>query len=233
MVLKPYMPTPSVDFPQRGSSGKVTIADKLSGLGQFDAWLCDLDGTLAETMALHYKAYAAVLAEHGGYLSRLDFDAHVGPPARETLPKFVGAAGLHAKNLPPFEDLHMQKKRAFDIFVASGKVAPLETAHLIHLQPPTTRIAVVTSGNRRGAIAIIAALGLADRVELLVSGDDVLHGKPDPEPYLTAAKIMGVSTDTCLVFEDHPDGIASARAAGMTVIDVATGAVYSGNALIA
>jgi mannitol-1-/sugar-/sorbitol-6-phosphatase len=104
--------------------------------------------------------------------------------------------------------------------VAAGEVEPLEATALVLDAPDHIRIAVVTSGNRQGATAIVAAIGLKERGSFIISGDDVTHGKPDPEPYARAAEQFGIAPARCLVLEDHPDGIASAKAAGMTVIDV-------------
>ena len=214
------MPTPSAALRHRAERPTVTLADRIAAAGTFDAWLCDLDGTLAATMALHHRAYAAVFARFGGTLTRAGFDAHVGPPARVTIPLFARAAGLAPDTLPDTITLHAAKKAEFDALVAAGAVETLEAAHLVREAPPHIRIAVVTSGNRQGASAIIAAIGLKERVSFIISGDDVTHGKPDPEPYARAADQLGIAPARCLVLEDHPDGIASARAAGMTVIDV-------------
>lgn len=214
------MPTPSAVSRRRAERPAVTLAERIAAAGVFDAWLCDLDGTLAATMALHHRAYAAVFARYGGTLTRAGFDAHVGPPARVTIPLFARAAGLAPDTLPDTSTLHAAKKAELDTLVAAGAVEPLEAAELVRTAPDHIRIAVVTSGNRQGASAIVAAIGLKDRVSFIISGDDVAHGKPDPEPYARAAERLGIAPERCLVLEDHPDGIASARAAGMTVIDV-------------
>ena len=81
--------------------------------------------------------------------------------------------------------------------------------------------AVVTSGARRFALARLAGAGLP-APPVLVSAEDVRHGKPSPEGYLRAAELVGVAAAQCVVFEDAPPGIAAARAAGATVIAVAT-----------
>ncbi len=81
--------------------------------------------------------------------------------------------------------------------------------------------AVVTSGARRFALARLAGAGLP-APPVLVSAEDVRQGKPSPEGYLLAAQLVGVAPGDCVVFEDAPPGIAAARAAGATVIAVAT-----------
>jgi sugar-phosphatase len=85
----------------------------------------------------------------------------------------------------------------------------------------TARWAVVTSGARRSALARLAGAGLP-APSVLVSADDVRQGKPSPEGYLRAAELIGATPGACVVFEDAPPGIAAARAAGATVIALAT-----------
>jgi HAD superfamily hydrolase (TIGR01509 family) len=198
----------------------MNLEERIAAAGIYDAWLCDLDGTLAETMPLHHRAYASVFADLGGALSLEDFSTLAGGPARETISRFAAAAGVSADDALPWEQIHARKKALFSSFVAAGEIAPLELAALVRAAPPHVRVAVVTSGNRAGAIEIVEALGLTGRIDLIVSGDDVEKGKPDPEPYRKAAELLAIAPEDCLVFEDHADGVASARAAGMTVIDV-------------
>lgn len=81
--------------------------------------------------------------------------------------------------------------------------------------------AVVTSGARRFALARLAGAGLP-APPVLVSAEDVRQGKPSPEGYLRAAELVGAAAGECVVFEDAPPGIAAARAAGATVVAVAT-----------
>ncbi|WP_307786924.1 HAD-IA family hydrolase [Mycolicibacterium mengxianglii] len=82
---------------------------------------------------------------------------------------------------------------------------------------PAGRWAVVTSGGRAIATARMASAGLRP-AEILVTGEDVENGKPSPDPYLLAAKRLGIPPGRCAVFEDAPAGIAAARAAGVTTI---------------
>lgn len=190
------------------------------GIGRFAAILADLDGTLVDTMPLQHLAYRRTLARYGGDLTRADYDALVGGPARETIPRFVEAAGLNPATAPPVETLHAEKKRELAAILAEGRLEPLPAAALLREAMGRAKTAVVTSGNREGATAILKALGLLEALDVLVSGDDVVNGKPHPEPFLKAADLLGASPDACLVLEDHPAGIEAARAAGMTVLDV-------------
>ncbi|MEU7426464.1 HAD family hydrolase [Streptomyces sp. NPDC048362] len=85
---------------------------------------------------------------------------------------------------------------------------------------PADRWAVVTSATRRLAEARLEAVGI--RPKALVCADDVTRGKPDPEPYLLAARQLGVDPARCVVFEDAPAGLRAGRAAGMTTVALAT-----------
>ncbi|MFC3580152.1 HAD family hydrolase [Sphingomonas hylomeconis] len=200
-----------------------SLGDAVRAAGPRAGWLCDLDGTVVDSMALHHRAYAMLFAELGGTLSRADFDAHVGPPARVTVPLFAQAAGLDPAALPDFAQLHARKKHFLQDILASSRPTELATAGLIRQAPADIAIAIVTSGNRDGAENILRSISLRERITALISGDDVTHGKPDPEPYATACHAMGLAPSACLAFEDHPDGIASAIAAGVDVIDVVAG----------
>jgi sugar-phosphatase len=86
---------------------------------------------------------------------------------------------------------------------------------------PSGSWAVVTSGHRTLAQGRLRAVGLPVP-EIMVCGDEVAHGKPDPEGYLTAAKLLGAAPAACVVVEDAPAGVQAALAAGMRVIGITT-----------
>src|SRR5690606_17921501 len=85
---------------------------------------------------------------------------------------------------------------------------------------PAERWAVVTSATRRLAEVRLGAVGVLPKT--LIAADDVTRGKPDPEPYLLAARALGVDPADCVVFEDAPAGLQAGRAAGMTTVALAT-----------
>lgn len=91
----------------------------------------------------------------------------------------------------------------------------VEAAHRIADAHP---VAVASSAHREVIDAALAATGLADRFRVIVSSDEVAHGKPAPDVYLEAARRLDVDPATCLVIEDSRNGVLAARAAGMTVV---------------
>ena len=80
--------------------------------------------------------------------------------------------------------------------------------------------AIVSGSPRSSIVSTLTTLGLLEYFPVLVGAGDYMHGKPDPEPFLTAAKLLGVAPEQCLVFEDAEAGIASAIAAGMQYVRV-------------
>ena len=101
-----------------------------------------------------------------------------------------------------------------------GTVAIPGAAELLR-SLPHRRWAVVTSGLREFATARLKAAGLPVP-DVLVAADDVVKGKPDPEPYLKGAELLGVEARECLVIEDAPAGIVAAHASGMKAVGLAT-----------
>ncbi|MBL0520426.1 HAD-IA family hydrolase [Aeromonas enteropelogenes] len=101
----------------------------------------------------------------------------------------------------------------------TGQAEALSGARTLLASLPTERWALVTSASQRVARHRLLSAGLA-LPTLLVGADDVVNGKPDPEPYLLAAERLGVAAADCLVFEDAPAGITSALRAGCTVVQV-------------
>lgn len=91
---------------------------------------------------------------------------------------------------------------------------------LLHSLPPDAW-AIVTSGARDVVIARLRSLGLPIP-HIIVTAEDVVKGKPDPEPYALAATRLGIAADQCVVVEDAPAGIAAARSAGMSSVAVAS-----------
>ncbi|MFI9244345.1 HAD family hydrolase [Streptomyces sp. NPDC053086] len=104
--------------------------------------------------------------------------------------------------------------------VANGGVRLLPGTREFLDSLPADRWAVVTSATRRLAEARLGAVGILPKA--LISADDVTRGKPDPEPYLLAARQLGVDPAHCVVFEDAPAGLRAGRAAGMTTVALAT-----------
>lgn len=174
------------------------------------AVLCDLDGTLVDSTALITQAWTRWAVEEG--LTRESFRgvALHGRPARDIVHDLM----------PEREEEAL--RRIVDIEASTpGGVRTLPGANrlLNHLRPEEW--AVVTSGSNRIAQPRLAALPVRPRV--VVTADDVERGKPHPEPFLLAARRLGITDPArCVVLEDAPAGLAAAAAAGMRSVAVVT-----------
>lgn len=193
----------------------------------FAAYLFDLDGTLVDTMPLHYRAYAKVFAEDGLILKQEDYAALVGAPARIALPKFLASAGEAGTDEARVAEVHARKKLAFDRILETTRPELLPAAGILHRMRGVRPCALVSSGNRHGVEAIVRTMGWGGAFGVVITGDDVARGKPDPEPFLMAAGRLGVTAADCVVYEDTVEGLESARRAGMTAVDV-TAADFDG-----
>jgi len=192
--------------PRYSFSDMLKIPDKI-----FAAYLFDCDGTIADSMPLHYKAWLKALSRWSGEFPLPLFYAWAGRPTKMIVALLNEKYGL---SMPP------------DIIDREREEAYLESLHLIepiddilaHVNFGHGRIpmAVVSGSPRDSVIKTLNYLGILDRFELIVGAEDYSHGKPHPEPFLKAAAGLGVNPAECLVFEDADLGVESAIAAGMS-----------------
>jgi len=174
------------------------------------AFLFDLDGVLVDSTPAVARTWRAWALEH--HLS-----------AEVAISRAHGRRSIETvRELAPHLDAEEENKRVerMEIEDREGVVALPGAARALRVLPPE-RYAIVTSATRELALARLGYAGLPVPANL-VSADDVRDGKPSPEPYLAGAKLLGREAKDCLVFEDAPAGINSARAAGMRVIALET-----------
>jgi len=180
------------------------------------AVIFDFDGTLVDTMPLHFEAYRRTFAEMDLELTREAFDANIGGNARETIPKLL--AGRAAPS--DLERIHRRKKEIVRELLAGGPIPVLQTAELLDAFDGRMPMALASSGSRQGIEIVLDRFGWTRYFEAVITGEDVEHGKPAPDLFLLAAEKLKARPDVCLVFEDTDAGVEAARAAGMRVIDV-------------
>lgn len=180
------------------------------------AVLFDLDGVLVDSLPLHYQAYMDALAPLGVEITQSDFIRDSAGPASVTIPKLlkrpVDDAELHS--------LHAMKIAAFEARLAADPIPRLPLCGLVPVLSGTVPLGLVTSASRPTVAAIDAQVQLLVHFDVVITGDDVNRGKPEPDPYLEAGRLLGVPAEHCLVFEDSPGGVASATRAGMSVVMV-------------
>lgn len=174
------------------------------------ALLFDMDGTLVDSGPAIQQCWDQWVDEYGIDRARFDQVIGHGIPARQIAAQLLPAEAV-AEATDRLEQLEID--RAPNLRVLPGTRELLASL-------PDDAWAVVTSCTRPLAEARIKAVGIDP--PLLITADDVTTGKPDPEPYLTAARRMGADPAHCVVFEDAAAGLLSARAAGTRTVAVTT-----------
>ncbi len=175
----------------------------------------DLDGTLADSMPVHFKAWKQTALEHGFVYTEELFYELAGMPTHKIVPVVNERLGL---NLDPGffsrrkEELFLQY---LDQVQAIGPVA--EIVRKYHGMLP---MSVGTGGKKHIARITLQKMGFDRYINIIVSADDVERHKPFPDTFLKCAELMGVEPALCQVFEDGDMGLLAAERAGMIVTDI-------------
>ncbi len=184
--------------------------------GTFGAYLFDCDGTLADTMPLHYRAWRATLDPLGANFPEELLYQLGGTPTRRIVEILNESQGLAL----PADDVARQKSETFVALLADAR--PIEEVMSLARRAIAAgdKVAVVTGSARWVVDRILKAIGARDLFATVVASEDVARGKPAPDCYLEAARRLGVPASDCLVFEDTRTGIEAATAAGMQSVFV-------------
>lgn len=181
----------------------------------YEALIFDLDGTLADTMPLHYQASQEICNKYG-----FDFpiDYFYSQAGRPTVDVFVDLIKILKLNVDG-KDLAHQKEKLFIQLLPTVK--PLQKVYEVALAYYGKKPMAIGSGGDRKAVELtLETIKSTHLFKAIVSANDVTKHKPHPDTFLRCAEIMGVNPNNCVVFEDGSPGIVAAKAAGMGVIDV-------------
>jgi len=183
--------------------------------GLFKAYLFDCDGTIADSMPLHFIAWTKILSEWNCEFPEDKFYAWGGMPIVDILNTLNKEQGLNM----PVPELMVRKEALY--FELLHELQPIPEV-LEHILESHGRIpfAVVSGSARDSVEKSLETLGILDKFDTLVCAGDYTKGKPDPEPFLLGAQRLGVAPEDCLVFEDTEMGIQSATAAGMASVKI-------------
>jgi beta-phosphoglucomutase family hydrolase len=199
-------------------SGGVSVFMQLDiPTGDFAGYIFDLDGTLVNTMPLHYVAWRDTLREFG--LNR-DLDEELfyslgGVPAVKVADIFNRH---HGTDFEPIALREVKERRFTALLPEAPLIAPVvEIARRVAKTHP---VSVASGGPKDVVLETLVSRGLHMLFPVVVAADDVQHGKPAPDTFLLAARHMNVPADQCLVFEDAELGIQAAEAAGMKWVRV-------------
>jgi len=180
------------------------------------AVLFDMDGTLIDSEPVWFETQARVLAEYGFELGPEHWQRVLGQPTEVSCKYLIGVSGVPLT----WQELAELIEAAMVEQLSQGlELLPGAKELLVELQCAGVPAALVSASSRRIVDACIGAIG-ADFFRHTVSGDDVTRTKPDPQPYLLAAELLGVAASSCVVIEDSPIGTTSGASAGCRVLAV-------------
>lgn len=190
----------------------VSVSIKLPD-GEFDAFIFDCDGTLADTMPTHYRAWQIALGEHAADFPEAMFYELGGVPTSRVV-EILNER--HGHTLPVDETVEVKERHFLELSSEIAAIEPVVSlAREWHGRKP---LAVASGGHRRIVLNTLRALGIVELFNTIVTSEDYLRGKPHPDPFLEAARRLDVVPERCLVFEDTTTGIQAATAAGMASV---------------
>ena len=181
----------------------------------FDGLVFDCDGTLADTMPLHFVAWNKTLTRYGIVFDEDRFYAMAGQPTTQIIRKLLAEQGIEAD----VATIAKEKEDAF--LVELPNVKPIEPVVAIARQFRDSKPMGVGSGSNRNVVfQVLEHIGLADFFDAVVGAEDTKKHKPEPDVFLEVARQIQVAPAGCQVFEDADLGVEAAQRAGMACFDV-------------
>jgi beta-phosphoglucomutase-like phosphatase (HAD superfamily) len=179
------------------------------------AIIFDCDGTLADTMPLHWRAWQTISRRHQFELNEDRFYSLGGVPSRDILRLLSMEQGI------PLDPLMVAHEKEAEYLPLIAQVEPINTvvgvAREFHGKIP---MAVASGGTRHIIEQVLSHLGIRHLFQAVVTSEDIVHQKPAPDIFLEAARRIGVPAHLCRAYEDTDLGMQAIRAAGMDAVDV-------------
>jgi beta-phosphoglucomutase family hydrolase len=185
------------------------------------AAIFDMDGTLIDNNVYHFKAYQQLFASHGlPQLSQQTFNEYLsGVPGLMGLHKILNGQFNDEQLKAMFEEKNDNYKTIYEPFIKpiTGLVR-----FLAELKQAGVSMAVATSASHGNVDFVFGHLNIRQYFDAIVDNTGLTRGKPDPEIFLKAAKVLNMQPADCVVFEDSISGVKAANSAGMKVVAITT-----------
>jgi beta-phosphoglucomutase family hydrolase len=177
------------------------------------AVIFDMDGVLAETEHIHIEAERQTMLKHGVHISEDELHKYTGTTAKQMFTELIARYRLDAT----FEEMFDEKEKIMFKLLEEDTPQPTNgvIALLNKLKEKRVKLAVASSSHKRLVHYVLGKLGITQLFDSIISAEDVIHGKPDPEIFLMSAKRLNVSPAECLVVEDAKLGVEAAKEAKM------------------
>ena len=175
----------------------------------------DCDGTLADTMPLHWRAWQVITTRHGLRLPEDRFYSLGGVPSRDILRILSTEQGV------PIDPLVVAREKEAVYLPLIAQVEPINTVVGVAREHYGKIPLAVASGGTRSIIEqVLNHLGIRSLFQAIVTSEDIVNQKPAPDIFLEAARRLGVPPQFCRAYEDTDLGMRAIRAAGMEAVDV-------------
>jgi HAD superfamily hydrolase (TIGR01509 family) len=182
---------------------------------RYAGYIFDCDGTLADSMPVHYRAWADTVQKYGGQIPEELFYSLGGWPSRKMVELLNERFG---SSLDP-ETIANEKEQLYVQRIDTIRPI-LEVADFAREVAAFAKVSVASGGILPVVTKTLAAVGFENFFPIIVTSEQVKHGKPFPDMFLEAASRMGVEPSDCLVLEDSPAGFEAAISAGMDYVVV-------------
>lgn len=179
----------------------------------------DMDGVLIDSEPIHHKGMSAILAHRDQTITDEEYAGLVGRTQEAAWDRIISRFGL-AGDRRSYVDAY--EAAVLDLLRGPLVAEPGAVELVTRFRDAGWKVALASSSSRPWVKATLERLELHESFDAIVSGDEVQHGKPDPEMFLLTARRLGVPSSRVLVIEDSLHGIQAARRAGMAVIGVRT-----------
>ena len=184
---------------------------------EIKALIFDCDGTLADTMPLHWLAWQAITSRHNVIFPEDRFYALGGVPSRQILQM------LREEQRLSIDPIAVSREKEEEYLKLMAQVGPIhEVVEIAREHAGKLPMAVASGGTRPVIEKVLRHLNIGDLFAAVVTSEDVVHQKPAPDIFLEAARRLGVRPDNCRAYEDTDLGLTAIRAAGMDAVDVRT-----------
>jgi beta-phosphoglucomutase-like phosphatase (HAD superfamily) len=182
---------------------------------QLQGIIFDCDGTLADTMPLHWQAWQVIARRHRFSFTEDRFYSLGGIPSRDILKVLSAEQGL------PFDPLAVAREKEAEYLPLIAQVEPINTVVGVARENyGKIPMAVASGGTKRSIGTVLEHLGIRELFQAVVTSEDVVNQKPAPDIFLEAARRLGVPPQFCRAYEDTDLGMRAIRAAGMEAVDV-------------